>query len=270
MTRVRHRPSIAVATLACAIVLSVVAVAAQGPRDRGDFPPPPLGAGFMPGIDIVGVEPLELSEPVVGVPFSADTMTTMTQQLADGNRIDQRTTGSIARDRRGRIRIEQTLTGFGPPVGGEAVRLVTITDPATREQYQLDASLRIARRLRLPPPRRDGPGGRPPFAPPQSMKTEVLEPRTFDGVKADGTRAVLVIPAGAIGNDRPIEIVSERWYSPELRVVVATRRVDPRFGNTSYRLVNIMRGDPASQLFEVPADFTLRDQPLFPPPPGAR
>ena len=266
-----NRLNTAAATLAGAVVLSVVAVAAQGPpRDRIDFPGPP-GPGFMPGIDIVGVEPLELSEPVVGVPFSADTMTTLTQQLADGNRIEQRTTGSIARDRRGRIRIEQTIAGFGPPAGGEAVRLVTITDPATREQYQLDGSLRIARRLRFPPPpRRDTPGGRPPFAPPQSMKTEVLEPRTFDGVKADGTRAVLVIPAGAIGNDRPIEIVSERWYSPELRVVVATRRVDPRFGNTSYRLVNIVRGDPPSQLFEVPADFTLRDQPPFPPGPGAR
>jgi hypothetical protein len=269
MNRPRHRLERAAATLSCAVVLSVVAVAAQGPpRDRVDFPPPP-GPGLMPGINIVGIEPLELSEPVVGVPFSADTMTTLTQQLADGNRIEQRTTGSIARDRRGRIRIEQTLAGFGPPGGGEAVRLVTITDPATREQYQLDASLRIARRLRFPPPRRDAPGGRPPFAPP-SMKTEVLEPRTFDGVKADGSRAVLVIPAGAIGNDRAIDIVSERWYSAELRVVVATRRVDPRFGNTSYRLVNIVRGDPPSQLFEVPADFTLRDQPPFPPPPGAR
>ena len=268
MNRSGGRRNVSAATLACVAVLSVVAVGAQGPpRDRGDFPPPP-GPGFMPGIDIIGIEPLELSEPVVGVPFSADTMTTMTQQLADGNRIEQRTTGSIARDRRGRIRIEQTLTGFGPPAGGEAVRLVTITDPATREQYQLDASLRIARRLRLPPPGRAG--ARPPFAPPPSVKTEVLEPRAFDGVKADGTRAVLVIPAGAIGNDRAIEIVSERWFSPELRVVVATRRIDPRFGNSSYRLVNIVRGDPPSQLFEVPPDFTVRDQPLFLPPPGAR
>ena len=89
-------------------------------------------------------------------------------------------------------------------------------------------------------------------------------------MKADGTRAVLVIPAGAIGNDRPIEIVSERWYSPELRIVVATRRVDPRLGNTSHRLVNIMRGDPPPQLFEMPGEFTVRDQPPFPPPPGVR
>jgi hypothetical protein len=227
----------------------------------------------MRGIDVIGIEPLELSEPVVGAPFSADTLTTMTQQLADGNRIDQRTTGSIARDRRGRIRIEQTLAGFGPASGGDGVRLVTVTNPVTREQYQLDTSRRIAWRLRLPPPRREAPesGGRPPsFGPPPSMKSEVLDAQMFDGVRAEGSRAVLVIPAGAIGNDRAIEIVSERWYSPDLRVVVATKRVDPRFGNSSYRLVNIMRGEPASQLFEVPGDFTVRDQPPFPPPPGAR
>jgi hypothetical protein len=57
---------------------------------------------------------------------------------------------------------------------------------------------------------------------------------------------------------------------PELRIVIATRRVDPRMGNTSYRLVHIMRGDPPSQLFEVPGQFTVRDQPPFPPPPGTR
>ena len=55
-----------------------------------------------------------------------------------------------------------------------------------------------------------------------------------------------------MGNERPIEIVSERWYSPDLQVVVMTQHSDPRFGETSYRLTNIDRSEPAKSLFEVP------------------
>jgi hypothetical protein len=98
------------------------------------------------------------------------------------------------------------------------------------------------------------------------LRTEPLEPMQFDGVKAEGARTVLVLPAGTIGNERTIEVTSERWYAPELRTVVATRRTDPRFGDVSYRMVNIVRAEPAAHLFEVPADFAVRDQsPPFPP-----
>jgi hypothetical protein len=205
----------------------------------------------------------------VDVPFSAETVTDMVQQLADGNRIEQETKGSIARDSRGRIRSEQTLAGLRPATGGEGIRMVTITDPVRREQYRLDEMRKIAWKMQLPPPRlprRDGSAGSPP-PPRQSVKTEQLEAMHFDGVRAEGTRAVLVFPPKAIGNERAIEVVSERWYAPDLRVVVATKRIDPRFGDTSYRLVNIVRAEPPAHLFEVPVDFTVRDQPAFPPPP---
>ncbi len=80
----------------------------------------------------------------------------------------------------------------------------------------------------------------------------------LEGVQADGTRTVMTIPAGQIGNERPIEIVSERWYSPELETVVMTKPPDPRMGETVYRLANINRAEPAHALFEVPADYTVK------------
>ena len=232
-------------------------------RGRGGFPGPPPGFG----VDILRVEPLELFEPVLDTPYSAETVTEMVQQLADGNRIEQRTRGRIVRDSRGRVRREQTVAGLGPSSGADDVRIITITDPARREQYRLDGSRKIAWKMLLPsaPPRREGRGGRSGPPPPQSMRTEQLEPRQFDGVKADGTRAVLVLPAGAIGNERTIEVTSERWYAPDLRAVVATKRTDPRFGDVTYRLVNISRSEPATHFFDVPADYTVRDQPLPPP-----
>jgi hypothetical protein len=90
-------------------------------------------------------------------------------------------------------------------------------------------------------------------------KTEKLEPRTFDGVAAEGTRTTVTIPAGDLGNEQPILIVDERWYSPELQVVVMTRHSDPRSGETTYRLTNISRAEPASSLFQVPSDYAVKD-----------
>ena len=66
------------------------------------------------------------------------------------------------------------------------------------------------------------------------------------------------IPPGDIGNEKPIVIVSERWFSPELHVVVLARSIDPRAGETSYRLVNVKREEPPPELFRVPADYTSR------------
>jgi hypothetical protein len=87
---------------------------------------------------------------------------------------------------------------------------------------------------------------------------EQLGKQIIEGVEAEGSRTTLTIPAGEIGNERPIEIVSERWYSPELQLVVMTRHSDPRSGETTYKLTNINRAEPAKSLFEVPADYTIK------------
>jgi hypothetical protein len=88
----------------------------------------------------------------------------------------------------------------------------------------------------------------------ESLGTQVIE-----GVQAEGTRTTMTIPAGAIGNELPIQIVSERWYSPELRTVVMSKHSDPRMGDTVYRLTNINRSEPARSLFEAPADYTVAE-----------
>jgi hypothetical protein len=94
---------------------------------------------------------------------------------------------------------------------------------------------------------------------------EDLGKQTIEGVEAEGTRTTITIPAGEIGNERPIEIVSERWYSPELQLVVMTRHSDPRTGETTYKLTNINRAEPAKSLFEVPAGYTVKEGPQFGP-----
>ena len=97
------------------------------------------------------------------------------------------------------------------------------------------------------------------------VKEEQLGKQNIEGVEADGTRTTITIPAGEIGNERAIEIVSERWYSPELQLVVMTRHSDPRFGETTYKLTNINRTEQAKSLFEVPAGYTIKEGPQFAP-----
>lgn len=92
-------------------------------------------------------------------------------------------------------------------------------------------------------------------------RTESLGTQSIEGLQAQGSRTTMTIAAGAIGNDRPIDVVSERWYSPELQTVVMTKHTDPRMGETVYRLTNVSRTEPSAALFQVPADYTVEDQP---------
>ena len=88
---------------------------------------------------------------------------------------------------------------------------------------------------------------------------EELGQQTIEGVTATGTRTITEIPAGTIGNEQPIKIVSEQWFSPELQVLVMTKHSDPRSGDIIYRLTGIVRAEPSRSLFEVPPDYTLQE-----------
>jgi hypothetical protein len=86
-----------------------------------------------------------------------------------------------------------------------------------------------------------------------------LGQQTIEGLLATGSRSTTVIPAGAIGNDQPINVISEQWFSEELQVLVMTKHSDPRSGQTIYRLLNVVQVEPHRSQFEVPPDYTLKD-----------
>ena len=86
-----------------------------------------------------------------------------------------------------------------------------------------------------------------------------LEHKVLDGLPVEGRKTTTVIPAGQIGNDQPITITSEEWRSPDLNVLVMTRHADPRSGESTYRLTNVIRAEPDPSLFMVPADYTVKD-----------
>lgn len=232
---------------------------AQGPPP----PPPDLGRALHSFV-YMGARG-DWGKTVTGAPYSAEVVTETTQTLSDGNRIDRKETGAVYRDAAGRTRQERTISMIGPwPSADRPVENVTIRDPVAHVTYILNPARKSAYELK---PGSQAPPGIPrhgrmrrragePFG---TASTQSLGTRTIEGVKAEGTRRTLVIPAGKIGNEKPITIVSESWYSPELHVYVLTKLIDPRFGDTTYRLVNIKLGEPSASLFRVPSDYTIRN-----------
>lgn len=287
---------------ACAaITLSITAFGQQeGPENTvfiSQGPPPPGMAVGGPGpggmafghIEVLGFEGIHGGKVVTGAPFSAVAVTENAQTLGDGSKINQKTQANLYRDSQGRFRREVTLPGFGPLAAQEPSRsFVVISDPVAQTEFVLEMDRKIARQL---------PGGKGPRGPKDgprdvmkfrkdamednpNFKKEDLGTQTINGLSAKGTRVTHTIPAGQIGNDRPLMIVNEVWYSPDLQIVVQSKRSDPRFGETNYSLTNIQRSEPAATLFAVPAGFKVekgRGKMVFhqeggtppPPPPDA-
>ena len=225
-------------------------------------PGPDAAVMFERPVEMMMAEPLDVGDPVTDAPYSAVVTTEIVQVLADGNRIERRSTSSVARDSQGRVRRTRRLAAVGPLLPRGDAEIVTINDPVARVHYSLDTNRKVATQLPMMFTKRlEG----PPAAAaahlagqPRDVRTETLGTRSIDGITAEGTRSVVIIAAGAIGNQAPIEIVSERWFSPELQTVVLSRRSDPRFGETTFRLENIDRSEPAPELFEIPSDFTVQ------------
>jgi TonB family protein len=263
-----------------------------------DGPPPP---GFPGDFVFLATEMSFGGKVVKGAPYSAQAITESVQTLGDGNRIVNKSTAAVYRDSEGRTRREQTLRAIGAFAnGGEAPQTIFISDPVAGTSYMLEPRTHVARKMppmnfkfqfKVPAPD-EKVGGVVEMSPPDRIESGALQiehgeigmsaaPNTqfiwggpkhasnseslgkqnVEGVEAEGTRSTVTIPAGEIGNERPIEIVNERWYSPELQTVVMSRHSDPRLGESTYRLTNIDRSEPAKSLFEVPAEYTVKSGP---------
>jgi hypothetical protein len=236
---------------------------------------------------------------VKGAPYSAVASTEMSQVLSDGNQISHKMTTNIYRDSQGRTRREEDFAAIGPLVvnGKQPHGVVFISDPVSGSEYILEPENKIARRMPSLPadgittnkvfgmggtvrvfrgagveagqlsggPRLEGvqvsggPGVPMPEESPFQTSTESLGQQTIEGVAAEGKRTTTTIPAGAMGNQRAMSIVTEEWSSSELQVVVLSTTKDPRMGETAYRLTNIQRTEPPATLFTVPADYTVKD-----------
>ncbi len=235
---------------------------------------------------------VRIGAPVQGAPYSATVVNETIQTLADGNRIVNTNTGTTARDSQGRTRRDTPFPAIGNLTAANAPQIVFIQDPVAQTAYTLNLTEKTAHQMPQPPPLAGGAAGAaaagntfyiqmktgpvtgepipPPMATfekrvivdePAQEETEDLGSQMMEGVTVNGTRSTRTIPAGQIGNEKPIVIVTEVWTSPELKTVVYSKRSDPRMGEQTFRLTNIVREEPDPSLFTVPADFKIIEGP---------
>jgi len=261
----------AISLVSILAVVMTLSAAAWAQTEPAGPPPPPNGetgpAPAPPGDPggFVGFEAGLGRKTVTGAPFTATVSTQTTQVLTDGNRIQRGTTATISRDSQGRTRREMTLPAIGPWADSSkpAPHVIFLNDPVAGTHYMLNPDRKVARkvpafRLRQQAKKNGMGGGAFAQKLQQNVTTTSLGTQTIGGVTAQGTRYTRTIPAGAIGNEKPIVIVREVWYSPDLQTVVMSKRTDPRMGETVFQMTNIQRQEPDASLFQVPSDYTIK------------
>jgi hypothetical protein len=282
-----------------AVALALLAAAAWAGEPASTGEPPQnmtyevavagqAGDGPLDRIVMVRAEDSFEAKVVRGAPYQAEAVNEFVQTLPDGNRIVRRSSSAVARDGEGRTRREQGLAAIGPVLaGGGEMRSIFINDPVAGVSWILEPGEKIARKIVRPAgdgggvarvvedrTEKSGDGKEKRVVERIVIKTpgdgtftrklpkpesESLGSKVIEGIEATGTRSTITIPAGEMGNEKPLAIVTERWYSAELSTVVMSRHSDPRMGESTFRLTQISRGEPERSLFEVPADYTVKE-----------
>jgi len=250
-----------------------------------------------PGMTPVRVDAIG-AKAVTGKPLSAVEVRRTRQTLGDGTHIDKVEKSKYFRDFEGRTRIERdggdvlvsdTGNGMTREIANGRGRMMvrsgnfstaalpaiaplpekTIADQPpseVRAKAMLDkakAELAFSEDIRGTVDIR-GPVGNAVFArgvaapSPDKGVTEDLGYQVINGVSAHGSRTTITIPVGQIGNDREIKVVSERWFSDDLGLLIKSTNNDPRFGETTFELTEILQGAQDPTLFEMPNSPNFR------------
>lgn len=214
------------------------------------------------------------NQVVKNKPFSATEERHSLQVLGDGTRIENSQTNRLYRDAEGRTRVEE-MNGT-----------VSIYDPTTNTRVELDPATKTAYKggsltrffsdsgtgffgyvtgsgnffSGRPAPVIRG-GNAANMQGVMSETTENLGTQSVNGVNATGVRTTMTIPKGQIGNNRDIKVMTERWSSNDLQMLVKSVNSDPRFGDTTYQLTKITQGAPDAALFQIPSDYAVKEQP---------
>jgi hypothetical protein len=214
---------------------------------------------------------------VAGAPFSAVATQQFTREFADGNRMARTVRVTrYYRDSAGRTRIERDFSqqSTEPKAALQNVD-VEIYDPIRGERYLLFPQTKTAEVLKG---RTASDLAQPPFTPPGITayfggltigpnehgwsEPESLGEQVVEGVRAVGARREYILAAGAIGNEKPIGLTIEQWFSPDLGMIVSKTGKATTGGGSSYRLEHIVQGEPDPGLFAVPSDYTRHQGPV--------
>ena len=209
--------------------------------------------------------------------FSAEQVTESVLTLPDGTHVTHTQTSMlIFRDSLGRTRTERMFATAPNPNAPKMPTLIQIRDPIAGAAYLLDTQGKVAHRVALPPPPEVRAPARAPNVAAQNQpyvvsstrvmsngmqsKTESLGKQILEGVEVEGQRDTNTVPAGFQGNDQPISTITETWTSRGLGTVVLSKRLDPRMGETTQKLIHVSLVEQAFSLFQPPPDYTVVEE----------
>jgi TonB family protein len=194
---------------------------------------------------------------VPSLPFSAKVELEFVNQLQDGTLISHKTYNLDARDSGGRTHNE-ARKWINPSDGADPSLIrIELYDPSTKTRTTVFPPTKTARQWAVSTPVPTV----TPFAPPAAVKPDTSKENigsdTIEGLPVRGTRVSQTYAPGALGNDRPLTIVTEYWFSQDLRINLLTKRTDPRYGVQTVRVTELRREEPDSALFAIPEDYKL-------------
>jgi TonB family protein len=231
------------------VVAFPVAISSQSPQSSDAVPLGVTGEGrvaeSMSGEHIPAVS---------GLPFSAKVVLETVSHLQDGTLITHTTYNLDARDSSGRTRNE--MRNWISSDGAEPrLTRVELYDPATRTRTDLYPLSKLARQWILGAATQTAapvtPGPKP------EVTREEIGTDTMEGLPVKGLRVTQTYATGALGNDRPLSVVTETWYSPELHINLLTKKSDPRYGEQTVRVTELDRQEPDAALFAIGAEYKI-------------
>jgi len=219
---------------------------------------------------------------VIGAPFSANAVATLVRQPSDALPRELFTTLRFFRNAAGAVRVEQAIADpvTGLPgrqsivaIAGPGESVIALLDPATRTIRRVPRSILgfspfnggsdfvlpisavhfRAYHMQNPASIRDT------TAAAADSTKEDLGTRRTKGVETNGTRLTITVAPYTVGNDKPFDVINEKWISLVLRLVMAAHSIDARSGVLDYAITDLDRREPPAKLFKVPEDYTLKE-----------
>lgn len=208
---------------------------------------------------------------VTGAPFHARIPVQIHRQLPDGTIVDQKYYTLVARDSNGREYREARDLVPADSDREPPIISTRVYDPKNSTITTCTPDQRICRQMMFDPTQHpvEEPAG--PSADGKSVLTrESLGTKTIDGLECTGTRETRTFNPGAFGNDKPVVVTKEIWYSPQLQFNLSVTRIDPRNGTQKLEVTDLKLGDPGTEWFGIPDGYSLvmgrgiQNRPIYP------